>query len=326
VHAGFDAPAVDINVGNDGGTPEVEGLERFADTGAAGVALPAATELQIGIEVDGDVVTAFTTPELAEGAEVFVIATGQLGRLAREDEGFSLLAVLPDGTTAFIRQNPRVYALHASPDAGAVDIFAGDAELVDSARFGDLAGIQVPPGAYELDFFGAEAGASDRPTGDPAATAETPELEAGQSYLAIAAGELTATTPTFGLIPVVEGFEIEEDGARVRVIHASADAPEVDLGTVTTTGDIDTPPLLSELEFGDVSDPEGLAVPAAALRLGLSASGSTATAAEFELTTTDGLRAFVVAAGAFSGGANGFRLFVIDTTATPWAIAAVRPE
>ena len=48
---------------------------------------PAGEALQIGIRVDGVTVTAFTTPELPEGAEITVIATGLLGKLPRERDG-----------------------------------------------------------------------------------------------------------------------------------------------------------------------------------------------------------------------------------------------
>lgn len=327
LHAGFDAPTVDINAGNDGGTPEVPGLERFESTPAAGIDLPADAELQIGIESEGDVVTAFTTPELPEGGELLVIATGELGRAARDELGFALLGVLPDSTTVWIKQNPRVHALHASPDAGSVDIFAGDTELVDSAAFGDLATVQVPPGEYTLDFFAAEAGASERPAGDAAASADTPELEAGENYLAIAAGELTAATPTFELLPLVDAFNLETDGdALVRVVHASADAPAVDLGTVATSGTLQTPPVLQDLAFGDDSAAAGLPLPAEQLTLGLAATGTTATAAEFTLTPAADQRLFAVAAGAFSPPGSAFRLLLVDATTVPWSVSEVLPD
>lgn len=82
VHAGSDAPAVDLDVGNDG-TDEISDVMRFAETGAGGVALPAEQALRVGIRVDGTTVTSFTTPELPDGGEVFVIATGLLGKLPR---------------------------------------------------------------------------------------------------------------------------------------------------------------------------------------------------------------------------------------------------
>ena len=52
VHASADAPTVDIDVGSDG-TVELEGVERFADSGAAGVPLPADFNLSISILAGG---------------------------------------------------------------------------------------------------------------------------------------------------------------------------------------------------------------------------------------------------------------------------------
>ncbi len=73
VHASFDAPTVDIDVGNDDpANAEIEGLARFADTGASGVDLPAGAAAQVGIAAGGKTVTAFTTPPLPAGAELFV--------------------------------------------------------------------------------------------------------------------------------------------------------------------------------------------------------------------------------------------------------------
>jgi hypothetical protein len=85
IHGGADAPTVALDVGNDG-NPEVNSFARFAETVDAGVPLPSGTELQIAIWAGSPLqrVTVFTTPQLPEGAELFVIATGLLGKLPRE--------------------------------------------------------------------------------------------------------------------------------------------------------------------------------------------------------------------------------------------------
>ncbi|MBI3201396.1 MAG: DUF4397 domain-containing protein [Myxococcales bacterium] len=322
VHASFDAPTVDIDVGNDDPTKaEIKGVARFADTGASGVDIPGGAAAQVGIAAGGKTVTAFTTPPLPAGAELFVIAAGQLGKLAREDAGFQLIGVLPTGgVTVSIKQNPRVYALHASPDAGNVDIYAGTAELVDNAGFGALAPLQVPPGAYTLDFFPGKAGATPKPSGSPAASATTPALEAGQSYLAIAAGELTATTPTFSLIALQEGFDLTDSAkGRVRVVHASGNAPAVDIGPAA--GGNVTTKVLSNVKFKDASPAAGLSLDAGALTLGVAAAGTTATVAEFPLTIAAGQRTFGVAAGKLGGTANKFQILAVD--AKTWTVAAV---
>jgi hypothetical protein len=325
VHAGPDAPTVDIDVGDDGSS-EVEGLERFADTGAAGIALPSGESLQIGIGVTGgDRVTAFTTPELPDGEEMFVIATGSLTTPARADDGFSLLAVFSDGTSAFIKQNPVVYALHGSPDAPAVDIYAGETLLVENIAFGELSGtVQVPPGTYTLDFYVTGTG-----TGSPTASFDTPDLMAGSAYLAVAAGELApeGTEEAFTLLAFEELFDPTET-ARVRAIHASGDAPAVDIGTVDGgTGEIDVV-LFQNLAWSESSDAIGLEAPVGDLTLGVAETGSTTPVATFDVTTSAGLQTFAVAAGALApdGVEEAFRLILVVVSANPWVGAEVLPN
>jgi hypothetical protein len=336
VHASFDAPTVDLDVGNDDpSSPELSGLARFADTGEEGVELPSGAALQVGIAAGGSTVTAFTTPELADGTELFIIATGEISRMPSDETGFGLLAVLGGNTTAWIKQNPFVYAVHASPDAPAVDIYAGDAELFDNVPFGAMGRIQVPPASYTLDFFGGVAGATPRPASSPAASADTPELASGETYVAIATGLLGGSgTQAFQLLPIAEGFQDVSMGeALVRVVHASPDAPAVDIGTVMTSGTLDANPPIVNAAFLDATDAEGLALPSGAdLTLGVAATGTTATVAEFDVNFADQQRLIAIAAGLLSpaSGQPGFQLLVIDGTSTsilsPWSVAALSPN
>jgi hypothetical protein len=323
VHAGPDAPSVDIDVGDDG-VVDYSDLARFADTGAAGIALPSGEALQVGIRVaGGDRVTAFTTPALPDGEEIFVIATGTLTSPARADDGFSLLAVASTGSLGFIKQNPVVYALHGSPDAPAVDIYAGQSLLVENIAFGELSGtVQVPPGTYTLDFFVTGTG-----TGSPTASFDTPDLMAGGAYLAVAAGELAPedTEEDFTLLAFEELFDPTET-ARIRAIHASGDAPAVDIGTVAADT-IDTV-LFQNLAWGESSDDPGLEVPVGDLTIGVAATGNTTPVATFDITTTAELQTFAVAAGALvpDGVEEAFRLILVVVSANPWVGAEVLPN
>jgi uncharacterized protein DUF4397 len=321
VHASADAPSVSLDVGDDA-DPEINGFERFADTGAAGVALPANTELQIAVWAGNPLsrVTAFTTPALPADADIFVIATGLLGSLPRENDGFNLLAVGPNGTIGFIPQNPVVFALHGSPDAPPVDIYAGDAELVNNLSFAEIsAAVQVPPGSYELSF---------RANGsmDEAAKASTPELMAGERYLAIASGYLNSMGEmAFTLLPFADGFDLDTMSPLVRVIHASADAPPVDVGTVsggivTAVGDF------TDLSYKQGSLTSGTQLPVGTLPIGIAATGTTAPVASFSVGTADGLRGYAVAAGSFTGSGEAFRLIVVDTAVFPWTAAQIMPN
>jgi hypothetical protein len=258
-----------------------------------------------------------------------------LSELPRSDVGFSLLAVLPDSSTAWIRQNPFVYGLHASPNAPAVDIYVGDAEVFDNVPFGAMGRIQVPPAAYTLDFFPGIAGPTARPATSPAASADTPDLVAGNTYVAIATGLLGGSgTQAFQLFPIAEGFSAPGMGqAAVRVAHASPDAPAVDIGTVTNPGMLDDNPPIVGAAFAAATDSAGLKLPAStALTLGVAATGTAATVAEFDVNFADGQRLTAVAVGllAPASGQPAFQLLVIDQTSTsildPWSVASLTPN
>jgi len=321
VHAAADAPIVAIDVGNDG-APEITGFARFAESGASGVALPAGTALRVGVWAGQPLARAsvFTTPELPAGANLLLIATGLLAG-DPQDDGFSLLAIGPDGAIGFIRQDARavVHALHAGPDAPPVDIDADGVEVVTDLAFGELGPrLEVWPGSYQLDF---------RATGEAAVAASqtTPYLESGTEYLAIATGFLGGQTPAFQLVPVASAFGGATDEARVRVVHASPDAPAVDVGlasggTVVAVGE------LSDLSFGQTSAAAGTALPLGQLSIGLAATGTTEAVATFGITTEAGLRAFAVACGSLAGTGEGFRLVLVLPGAGDWSAVEVLPD
>jgi hypothetical protein len=317
VHAGADAPTVAVDVGADG-TPEITDFERYEDSGAAGVPLPAGENLRIAIWAGTPLsrVTTFTTPELPAGAELFVIATGLLGKLPREGDGFSLLAVGPSGSVGLIRQDPVVFALHGSPDAPAVDIFAGAAELADNLEFGFLTDpIQVSPGSYDLDFRVHDNGAV-------AASWTTPSLAAGERYLAVATG--FAGNSTFTVLALGDAFDLGTSSPLVRVVHASPDAPAVDVGVVN--GGFTAVPGLTNLAYTQSSAGAGTQVPAANLTIGLAAAGTTNPVATFDVAPSVGLKAFAVAAGSLLGNGETFRLVFVNTSVFPWTATEVFPN
>ena len=326
VHAGSDAPAVDLDVGNDG-TDEISDVVRFAETGAAGVALPAEQALRIGIRVDGTTVTSFTTPELPDGGELFVVATGLLGKLPRESDGFALLAVGPEGAIGFIKQDPTVYALHAGSDAPEVDLCVGNTALATHFGFGEMRSAQVSPGAYDIDAYAAPSGCA----GTPAISDTTPSLAAGERYLVIATGELTpaAGEPPLQLEAYAEQFSLDGDGTgSFRLVHA-ASAPAVDVGIVTG-GMIENGNVLAEnLKWPGES--EELSVPPLTYQIGLAGAGQPTPILpllDFHVPIEQGQRLFAVAAGdAFpEHGEAHFRLLAVDTATTPWSVAAILPN
>lgn len=326
VHAGSDAPAVDLDVGNDG-TSEILALQRFTETGAEGVALPAGESLQLAVNVEGTTFTSFTVPALPEGEDIIVIATGLVQKLPRETDGFALLAVSASGSLGFIKQNPTVYALHAGPDAPEVDLCAGDTTLVSHISFGDLQAFQVPPGSYDIDAYVAPSGCK----GTPALTDDSGPLQAGERYLVVATGELGAAVgePPLQLQAYVDRFDVTqpEQGA-LRLVHA-ASAPEVDVGIVTG-GVIENGNVITTgLKWPDES--AELMVPPLTYQIGIAGAGSNppiSPLVDFHVPIDGGQREFVVAAGDVfpESTEQHFRLFAVDTATSPWQIAAIMPN
>ncbi len=333
VHAGADAPAVDLDVGNDNpAIAEVPELARFQDTGAAGIALPANTALALGIAKTGARVTSFTTPPMKDGGQALLIATGLLSASASQTQGFSLLAIGTNGSLGFIKQDPLVYALHASPDAPRVDIFAGTKELVSNLGFGELsAPLRVAPGETSLAFYGTAPGAA-LPAGAPAATATTGALERGERYLAVATGFLGSAEHGRGFR--LQGFRDEFPttsdvigAARLRAVHLSPDAAAVDIGKIEANAL--SPVIFKDLTFTTASGADGAVIHAGDQLLGVTPTGQASTiVASFTVPVGSGQRAFTIAAGALAPavGQQGFRFLVVDTKPTPWTVATVLPH
>ncbi len=369
VHAGSDAPTVGIDVGNDNpATAEVPSLARFADTGAAGVALPGGAALQVGIVTGTPAanVTAFTTPALGAGSQWFVIATGLLPSVdTAVNTGFGLLAVNQAGTVAFIKQNPRIHVVHAGADAPAVDLFAGPAgaganpartlQIVDNLQYptrtgatttGGLASVQVPPGSYGIDIFPYAAG-SARPAGAPAFTVPTLAVEAGRQYVAVAAHFLapqagqTPPDSAFTVLPLE--YAMTNDAAtptapRVVAVHASGDAPNVDVGVLA--GATFTP-VFSNVPRSASSAAAGTTVPADPFTRAVRAAGATANAATFGIDLDVNQKVFVIASGALTprpaaGGGRADQSFSLSAVfanpgtvqlgAGAWSLARINPN
>ncbi len=320
VHASADAPAVAIDVFDDA-DPEITNFARFAETGPAGVPLPAGSALDVAIWAGNPLgkVTTFQTPALPE-ANIILIATGLLGELPRAEAGFGLLAVGPAGTVGLIRQNPTVFVLHGSPDAPAVDVFVGGTmtELVDGLSFSELSpAVQVPPASYDLDIKVAS-------TGGLATTITTPVLMAGERYLAVATGFALGGDPVLTVLPLADEFG-EDAGALVRAVHASPGSPAVDIGVVDGST-FTALPEFSNVSFGQASAGPGLAVPAAALTLGVAATGSPDPLVTFSVALNGGQKAFAIAAGVLGDVGQSFRLLLVDVTSFPWAAVEVLPD
>lgn len=133
-----------------------------------------------------------------------------------------------------------INVVHASPDAPAVDVYLdGDAAL-EGLEFSDFSDwVAVPAGDYQVQVT-AEGDEVDAAVIDAEVT-----VEEGAAYHIVATGLLDDIAPE---IFEVDLSEVDDDMARVRVLHASPDAPAVDVAV--TDGDV----LVEGLEFPEASD------------------------------------------------------------------------
>jgi len=134
------------------------------------------------------------------------------------------------GASAQTAAEGRVRVMHASPDAPAVDIFVDGQKAVTALAFPAATGyVSLPAGAHNVKVF---VSPSDG-TGAPALEADL-QVAAGKDYTVLAVGQLADST--LGLLPLEDNNATPAAGnAHVRLIHASPDAPAVDVVVAGTT-------------------------------------------------------------------------------------------
>jgi hypothetical protein len=157
--------------------------------------------------------------------------------------GALALATVAWAAPSSAQEMARVRVVHASPDAPAVDVYADGSKVLTAVPYkGSSDYLQVPAGAHNFQVFGTGANpASDEPVIDADAT-----LAAGRDYTVVAVGKLADIRP----LVLEDNNAVPAAGkAHVRVVHASPDAPAVD---VAVKGG---PVLFSDLAFPGVDGP-----------------------------------------------------------------------
>lgn len=150
--------------------------------------------------------------------------------------GLGILAVAP----AAAQSQARVRVVHASPDAPAVDILVNENAAFKNAAFKGI-----------TDYASLDAasyGVKVVPTGEtePAVIDATLDLMAGKDYTVVAVGKLDAIEP---LVLMDNNSSPAAGKAHVRFVHASPDAPAVDVA-VANGG----PVLFSNVAFKGTGD------------------------------------------------------------------------
>lgn len=125
--------------------------------------------------------------------------------------------------------NGRVRVMHASPDAPAVDIFVDGQKAVTALTFPkDTGYVSLPAGARNVKVFVSPS------TGTGVAALEaTLTVVAGKDYTVLAVGQLSNST--LALLPLEDNNASPAEGkAHIRLIHASPDAPAVNVAVAGT--------------------------------------------------------------------------------------------
>jgi hypothetical protein len=231
VHASPDAPAVDVTVAASGET-----LFDGVPFGQAGyVEVPAGTyTLQVRGDTDGndgDVVAEFTV-ELAGGTVYTGFAGGYLTPGDESAGGaFDLTLAVDSGAGGGgIVEQANLRVAHFSPDAPDVDVYLDGEQVLSDVPFRATSDyLTVPAGTRTVEITAA---------GDPDTVAFEGDVEVGAAdYTVAAVGELTGGDTEFqSLLLEDDNSDPGMEAARVRVVHASPDAPAVDV-TVAASGE-----------------------------------------------------------------------------------------
>jgi LPXTG-motif cell wall-anchored protein len=201
----------------------------------------------------------------------------------------------------------QVRVVHASPDAPAVDVYVDGTKALSNVAFFTASDyLSVPAGEHRFQVTPAGA-ASDKAVIDAKAT-----LAAGQAYTVAAVGTLANIKPAI----LQDNLAAPAAGkAHIRVVHASPDAPAVD---VKVKGG---PTLISALAFPNAS--AYLPVDAGTYDLVVSPAGSSAVALDLSGTTLEAGKIYDVFAVGLLNGTP--KLSVQITTPPPMTAGAPMP-
>jgi hypothetical protein len=218
IHAVPAAPAVDVAIA--GGDPIVEGVE-FPNASDYANVDAGTYDLEVRNGENDEVLASAPGIAFEAGQAYDVVAVSQGG--AVQLLPLSTPVSTPCGQVLGIGEptDACLRVVHASPDAGPVDVLLGETVVVPGLAYGSASQFAAAPSG-EQQIRVVPAGQAP----DQAAIDTTQTLEAGQAYQITATGlleEIEATVNQVDLTALPEGQ------ARLRVIHASPDLGTVDV-------------------------------------------------------------------------------------------------
>ena len=183
----------------------------------------------------------------------------------------------------------RVRVVHASPDAPAVDILVNGSPAIENLKFGNVSPYApLPAGVYDVEVVptGLSAPVVIDLTGTNAVN-----LFYNRDYTAIAVGNLSSISP---ILLADDNRPVAKSSARVRFVHASPDAPAVD---IAVTGG---PILFPNVAFKGVGD--YVTVPAGQYNLEVRLAGTSTVALSVPGVMLDGGTVYTVYATGYAFG------------------------
>jgi hypothetical protein len=279
VHSAPSAPPVDVYVTAPGADINTAAptLSNVAFTEFSDFLEIPEGDYQIRVTTVGAKVPVFDsgTVTLDAGSILTTVAVDATGDAAP----ISLVVLTNDPTTPFIEiddNRARLRAVHASPDAPNVDILVDNAIVLSDVSFTEF-----------LDYTAVPAGDRNikvNATGTATSVIDvTVPLAGGTNYTVLAVNFLASIEPLL----LVDNTTIPTPGnAKVRVVHASPDAPNVDVL-------VDDSIVLTNVAFKEFSD--YLEVPAGARNFKVNATGTASTVIDVTPTLGDGSIYTVVA-------------------------------
>lgn len=229
LHAAASAPAVDVYVTAPGGTLSGQApVGSFEFKGTIGPAEVAAGDYQVRVTPAGNpdlVVFDSGSISLEAGSDLFLAAVpNTTGATAAAAAPVSLVVLTGSGAVdIFDAATPAALRVfHKSADAPAVDIVVNDnfaAPLVENLAFTEFAGyVPVPAADYNVKVTAA---------GNAGAIVIDADLSlaAGEAYDVLAVGPLAAIEP----LVLNDDPRIVSTYAKVRIVHASPTAQDVDI-------------------------------------------------------------------------------------------------
>jgi len=246
LHGAADAPQVDVFVTAPGADLTASApVGTFAFKETIGPAEVAAGDYQVRVTAAGDpsaVVFDSGTVTLSDGDDLTVTA---VPNISGGSAAISLVALNGVGSLEILDVDTptSLQVIHASPDAPAVDVVVDGGVLVPSLAFPTATGfVETPAGTYTVAVTVA---------GNPGAVAIGPvdlDLAAGARYSVLAVGELAAIEP---LILTDDPRRVATN-AKVRIVHASPSAMDVDIYVTAVGADINAEtPTLENIAFKD---------------------------------------------------------------------------